>query len=367
MEGTNYGYNNQVNPVQSSGPQEIILKPKLGGFLFTYILFSLPSFLISSLVLIGVLIFFVFGLIGSIGSSVSQDLLPYRVISDSPSDSAILIYDLQGAIQTGTATLPDSSRATGVFTEIVKRDFAKIKEDESIKGVVFRMNTPGGSVFASEVLGDLITDLMEYKNQSQAIYYYDQIVASGGIWSAMKTNNFVVANPYGETGSIGVVLSLPNYSDLANNIGYSETVIKSSDSKDIGNPLRDITDTEMRYFQEIVDQKYNQFVSVVAKGRGIEVSAVQTIANGYLYSNEEALELGLVDELGDIEKASKKAAEIVNISEYDVLAIDTEIGLLDSFFSKTESAINRAQPIKTQDPLQQGVVYAIDINRNFAV
>lgn len=363
MEGTNYGYNNQITPVQTNKPQELILKPKLGGFLFTYILFSLPSFLISSLLLIGLFLLVVFGFIGSFSTTTAQDLLPYRTVLDSPSDASILIYDLQGEILTGSATLPDSSRATGIYTEVVKRDFQKIKDDQSIKGIVFRVNTPGGSVFASEILGDLIKDVTESKNQSTPVFYYDQIVASGGLWSTMKNKNYIVGSPYGETGSIGVIISLPNYGELANKVGYSETIIKSADSKDIGNPLRPITDGEKAYFQKSINDKYAQFVSVIAQGRGLEVSAVEKIANGFVYSNQEALEFGLIDELGSLETAYNKAAEIVKVTEYDVIAVDTEIGVFDSFFSKIESAITRAQPIKTNEPLQQGLVYAIDLNK----
>lgn len=351
---------------QSTKPQKIEIKPKLGGFFAAYVLFGLPQFVASLVWLLIAFLVMVSVLISFIGPSDPATMsLSYTTLRNNKSTAdAILIYDLTGAISTGDASIIDSDRATGIYTELVKRDFAKIKADDTIKNVVFRVNTPGGSVFASKVLGDQLTDLVLSKGQSEVVFYFDQIVASGGLWAAYKTNNYVVGSPYGQTGSIGVIMSLPNYQGLADKVGYSETIIKSGPSKDIGNPLRPLGEDERKFLQGQVDTVYKEFIDVVAEGRELEQAKVEPIANGYVYENSEALKYGLIDELGQIDTAINKAASNVGISEYNVYEVKTDAGFsslfANSWFPALKSINKVADKIDSSSSLQSGVVYAID-------
>jgi protease-4 len=353
--------------------QIVELKPKLGGFLISYIILSLPGFLSGLLwLLISVLVFIsVIAGLASGNSNSKNSELPLKLTQDNKATSGVLIYDLRGQIQTGTTILPASARATGIYTELVKEDFAKIKKDTNIKNVVFRLNTPGGSVFASEILGDLIADLIKAKGQSQAVFYYDQLAASGGLLATMKNeNNYIVGSTYGETGSIGVVLSVPNYKKLADNIGYSETVIKSTPNKDYGNPLRDLTPDERNFLQNQINDTYNQFVGIVQRGRKLPLEKVKEIANGFIYPNTKAKDYGLLDELGSVDLAVKKAADNAKLgNKYNVWELSLERGLLDGLVGnsvlssvlgiseKTAKMVDRATV------LQPGVVYALDLTK----
>lgn len=357
-----------------SDKQYIEVKPKVRGFFLTYILFSLPGFIaglvwlvITIIILVAVTSMAISGSNG--GNSSSANTLSLESVQKGGSEG-ILIYDLSGEIQTGSKTLPGSARNAGIYTEVVEKDFQKIKEDSKIKNVVFRLSTPGGSVFASQVLADLIKDLLDNKGQTQGVFYFDQIAASGGLWATYQNKNYVVGSKYGETGSIGVILSVTNYKKLADNIGFSQTTIKSSPSKDIGNPLRDLTPDETKFLQKQVDTEYLKFIGVVASGRSLSESKVKEFANGYVYTNNEALSLGLLDEIGGLDRAISKAASNAKLGNgYSVWQIKSELGLVDSLLSQTSlsslvnSTAQTAQQINKASALESGVVYAIEPSR----
>ena len=363
----------QIHP-NGLPPQVIEVKPRLKGFFFTYILFSLPGFL-AGLIWLGISAMILISLVtlsvtNSFNNNTVANGLSLETIQKGSNSEGLLIYDLSGEIQTGSRSLPTSARNAGIYTEIIARDFQKIKDDSKIKNVVFRLNTPGGSVFASQVLADQIKDLLENKGQTEAVFYFDQIAASGGLWAAFQNKNYVVGSKYGETGSIGVILEVSNFKKLADNIGYSQVTIKSSGSKDIGNPLRDLSLEETKFLQKQVDVEYAKFIKIVAEGRNLPEIKVKEFANGYVYKNPEALGLGLLNEVGGIDRAITRAAKNANInSGYNVWQIKSELGLVDSLLSQSsvgnllDSTAKTAGQINQTSSLQSGVLYAIDTSR----
>ncbi len=348
--------------------QVVEVRPRLGGFLISYVLFSLPGFLSGLVWLLISFIILVVILVSFAGSeSVSESSLEYDVLSQNEStENAVLIYDLQGAIMVGSRDMGPENRLEGIYTELVAKDFEAIKKDDNIKNVVFRVNTPGGMIFASEILGDQIEDLMRAKGQDQAVYYYDMISASGGLWATYKSNNYIVGNPYGETGSVGVLIAITNYKELADKVGYKQEVIKSSDTKDIGNPLKEISPDERRYLQEQVDKSYNRFVDLVSESRGIPRDKVLEFANGLTYDNETAKEYGMIDEVGQLDKAINKAASNSDLDEYDILQLKAQSSFFSSFSAESFLAETIGIPQSAQRAVDRssffepGMVYAID-------
>jgi signal peptide peptidase SppA len=351
-----------------SQPQVVEVRPRLGGFLVSYVLFSLPGFisgliwlLVSTILLFAILIAFV-------GSGAEQQAgLEYDVLSQNDNtDEAILIYDLQGPIMVGSREMGPEDRLEGIYTELVAKDFEAIKKDDNIKTVVFRVNTPGGMIFASEILGDQIEDLMNAKGQEQAVYYYDMIAASGGLWATYKSENYIVGNPYGETGSVGVLIAITNYKELADKVGYKQEVIKSSDTKDIGNPLKEMSPAERKYLQEQVDKSYNRFVDLVSESRGLPRDKVLEFATGLTYDNETAKEFGMIDEVGQLDKATSKAASNAGLDNYDILQLKAQSSLFGSFSGESFLANMLGIPQNAQRAVDRstffepGMVYAID-------
>ena len=363
-------FNSQSNSQSSS--QSIQLKG-LNGFLWTYFFFGLPGFLINSLIILILLISLV-GLV-SLSSKIekslespsqtakSENLKIAKKVGKPSGDDGILVYNLTGAISTGGK---GHTGKDGIWTDLVSRDFDLIKQNNQIKNVVFRLNTPGGEVFASEIIGDLIGDLVRAKGQQQTIFYFDQTVASGGLLAAYKNPNYVVASQYGETGSIGVRTSIPNFEKLASNIGYKELIIKSGANKDYGNPLREPLPEEVNFIQKQVDEKYESFVEIVAKGRNLQTGKVKEFANGFVYDNSVAKSFGLIDELGGVEIAYNKAAGNSQLGQnYNIWEMENLPNPLQEIFGGlgANAELGVLKKIESKISLKNGTIYAIEETR----
>ena len=347
--------------------QKITVKPELKGFFAVYLLSAIPG-IVSSFLWMLLLIIIVFGSIAGLGNANKQagnTPLSYTVTAgqDKPADNKILIYDLSGAISSGTGT---SNVGDGIYLDKVTSDFKKIKEDKTIKNVVFRFNSPGGEVYASQMLGDQIRGLMQAKGIATGVFYFDQIAASGALLATYKVPNYIIGNLYGETGSIGVRMSLPNFEKLADNIGYKETIIKAGENKDIGNPLRQTKPEELAYFQKMVDRTYDDFINIVALGRKMDVPKVKALANGFVYFNNDAVTSGLIDKVGTMDEAVIKASLDVNVANYQTVKVESVKSLLqnlgvESNLGNMLGLSNQAlDKINSTAKTKSGVMYGLD-------
>jgi protease IV len=346
--------------------QNIVIKPKIGGFLIAYILFSMPGFLIGLVSLLLLIILGIGAIAGSaaVNSNNSFQTLDLKSTNESNTENGILIYELAGAITSGNFTNPVGSEIV-INVDKVKADFDKIKKNSNIKNVVFKVNTPGGEIYASEILGDLMVDLQKSKVNAAPNVYFDQLAASGGLWASYKAGSFIVGSPYGETGSVGVILRLPNFKNLSEKVGYSETVIKSTTSKDIGNPLREISEIEKDYFQQQVNTSFGKFKQLVIDNRKLTSGQVDAIATGLTFPNPEAKQKGLIDQVGDIEFLVTKAAREANIgTDYKVWTIEKKTNPLQDLLSAGSFAnllgLQGLENATKSLGLKSGQLYAID-------
>ena len=356
-------YNNDKEEIQT-----IKVIPKLNNFLITFILFSLPGFL-TSLVWLLLSIFIFFATVGAISSfnfnNVDDFSLETSELQSGPSRNTILVYNLSGEITS-------SDISTGMISiNKVRDDFRKIKQNKEIKNVVFQLNTPGGEVFASKVLGDLILDLTKHLKQEQSVFYFNEVSASGGLMAAYTNNqNYIVASPHGETGSIGVLIALNNFTELSEKVGFEQIVFESGDLKGVGNPFQALSQTQRNYIQEMLNNEFNAFKNVVEKGRGLSSQEVDVLATGEVFANPEAKEKGLIDEIGSLDLSIQKAASNSDLKDYRVIETKDEISLVNSFFAKqsrleVKNILNFSLNALDKDVfrLQNGVLYAIDQRR----
>jgi protease IV len=350
----------------SNTDQNITIKPKIGGFLIAYILFSLPGFLIGLVSLLLVIIIGIGVIVGTASSKNNNSFqnLDFKSINDSTSENGILVYELTGEITSGNFGRP-SSTSPVINVDKVKQDFEQIKKNPKIKNVVFKVNTPGGEIYASEILGDLMSDLQKSKVNAAPNVYFDQLAASGGLWASYKAGSFIVGSPYGETGSIGVILHLPNFKSLSEKVGYSETVIKSTTSKDIGNPLRDISEIEKDYFQQQVNESFGKFKQLVVDNRKLTPTQVDAIATGLTFPNREAKQKGLIDQIGDIDFLVTKAAREANVgTDYKVWTIEKKTNPFQELLSANSFSnllgLQSLENVTKSLNLKSGQVYAID-------
>jgi len=185
----------------------------------------------------------------------------------------------------------------------------RFRDDESVAAVVLRIDSPGGTVGASQEISEEVKKLADKK---PVVVSMGGVAASGGYYIACPAST-IMANPGTITGSIGVVMEITNLKDLLNWMKIDNYVIKSGEYKDAGSPYRDLDEDERELFQEIVDSMHAQFEETVAEGRGMDPEKVSELADGRIYNGKQAMELGLVDELGNLWDAIDKAGELGGI------------------------------------------------------
>jgi protease-4 len=187
----------------------------------------------------------------------------------------------------------------------------KYRTNPSVKAIVLRINSPGGGVAPSQEIYEEILKTRQ-ADKKPVVASFGSVAASGGYYVASATD-LIVANPGSITGSIGVLLQIPNFSGLLQKIGVKSVVVKSGQHKDLASPTREMTDAERQILQGMLDDVHNQFIDVVAKGRQIDRKKVEAIADGRIFSGREAQSLGLVDHLGNLQDAIDRAGTLAGI------------------------------------------------------
>jgi len=190
-------------------------------------------------------------------------------------------------------------------------DLKRFGENPNVKAIVLRIDSPGGGVVASQEIYDAVQRVRN-KNNKAVIASMGTVAASGGYYIAAATDR-IVANPGTLTGSIGVIMETANVEGLLKKIGVEGIVVKSGKFKDVGSPLRKMTDEEQALLQAVMDDVHKQFIDAVAEGRALEPSAVQALADGRIFTGRQAKEAKLVDELGNLEDAIQLAADLAGI------------------------------------------------------
>jgi protease-4 len=191
----------------------------------------------------------------------------------------------------------------------VIEDLKTFENDESVKAIVLRVDSPGGGVGPAQEIHAAVKAL----KSKPVIVSMGSVAASGGYYIAAPAAH-VFANPGTITGSIGVIMEFPDIAQLLEKIGLHRRVIKSGEFKDIGSPVRDMTPAERELLQGLIDDVYMQFAEAVASGRNMDIEEVKNIADGRIFSGRQAKELGLIDELGGLQAAIEYASRRVGIS-----------------------------------------------------
>lgn len=185
------------------------------------------------------------------------------------------------------------------------------RDNESIKAIVLRVDSPGGGVGPSQEIYD---EVLLVDQKKPVVVSMGSVAASGGYYIAAAARE-IVANPGTITGSIGVIMEFANFRELMDKIGLSSVVVKSGEYKDIGSPTREMSVREQQILQDLIDDVHRQFVTSVATGRELDEESVKLIADGRIFSGSRAMALGLVDRMGNLDVAITRAAELAGIKE----------------------------------------------------
>jgi len=216
---------------------------------------------------------------------------------------AVAVIRLDGTITSGSE---EFFAVQGITPERVA-DLLEQAADPSIKAVVVRVNSPGGSVVASD---EIYRAFLEF--EKPLVIWMGEMAASGGYYIACG-GDYVFAHPDTLTGSIGVISQFFNVEELLDEIGVDVVVITSGPRKDVGSLFREMTEEEQALWAGIIDETYEGFVELVAQARDLPLEEMRELADGSIYTGRQALELGLVDQVGTPDDAIAKAAELGGI------------------------------------------------------
>ena len=222
--------------------------------------------------------------------------------------SAVGVVEIYGAISQGS-----SSRSWDRGSQQISKRIRSLSADKDVKAIVLDINTPGGSVGSVQEIYSAIKRA-KAETKKPFVARFGEVSASGGYYVASACD-LVVAHPGTITGSIGVIFSVTNLEGLLKKVGVRSEAIKSGKFKDIGSPMREMTTEEHKLLQGMIDDSYEQFVAAVAEGRKMTVEKTKALADGRIYTGRQALDLGLVDKLGDLQEALDAAGELGGIGK----------------------------------------------------
>lgn len=267
------------------------------------------------------------------------DMVDGSAISASVRGDAIAVIELNGTIDSSSSQLAVSS--TMITPDQVSELLRQAAAMDNVKAVVVKVNSPGGSAIASDEIYHLFLDF-----EKPVVIWMGEMAASGGYYISCG-GDYIFAHRGTLTGSIGVISMFTNAEQLLEKIGVEVSVITSGAHKDMGSFSRDMTEEERYIWSTIIDQIYDDFVQVIATSRGLSEDTVRQLADGRIYTGQQALELELVDEVGLFTDAVTKAAELGGIEgEPEVIDLKSIPTLLETLYGlQGRSAIPTLQEL----------------------
>lgn len=263
------------------------------------------------------------------------------VVQDG-SGPRVALVKVSGAISSGDST----STMTGGDTLVAELE--AIRRSDRYRGVILELDTPGGAVLPSAEVSEEVRKLRD--DGIKVLAWMRGTTASGGYYIASQADR-IVAAPDTLTGSIGVILEYFDASGLARKVGVQPIVIKSGALKDMGSPFRDLTAEERRVLQKMIDEAYARFVDAVASGRDLDRAEVRSLADGRIYTGEQAAKNGLVDELGTRSEAYAALAKLLDRPaaagrSLHVVTYERRLGLLDQLLAVSSRPLTLADVVR---------------------
>ncbi len=274
------------------------------------------------LIIVGIFVV-VFGGIGLIiSSSISEigagfgnksDALTEKVIIKGEDEipDKIALISMFGAIGGGGS----EHQGEGSVSQLSRR-LRKAAKDNKVKAVILQVNSPGGGLTASDLIHN---EIVQLKNAGKpVVVWVCGLAASGGLYVSAPTD-WIVASPTSLIGSIGVIMQRMEIKELLEKIGVKSKPIKSTTMKDLGSPFREMTQEEETYFSELINTMNEKFISIIVEGRHLSSEKVHSLASGKIFTAEESLEHGLIDDIGYFDRAFEKARELADASSPDLI------------------------------------------------
>ncbi|MDD2475344.1 MAG: signal peptide peptidase SppA [Dysgonamonadaceae bacterium] len=285
---------------------------------------------------------------------------------ESSKNHIALLYAV-GEINSGTGS-------SNIQDKYLVNEIEKLRKNENVKAVVLRVNSPGGSAYASEQIWKAISDL---KTDKPVVVSMSDVAASGGYYISCNASK-IVAQPTTITGSIGIFGMFPNMKKTSEKLGLDVDVVKTHEYGDFGNFARPMRDGEKEILQSYVERGYDLFLTRCAEGRNIPKDSLALYAEGRVWTGKQAKEIGLVDELGDLKKAIEIAADLASIDDYLVYEYpkmrtfieelldnkqkDIAAETLKEYLGDHYQILSLVKNIKEQDYVQARLPYNFNVN-----
>ena len=252
---------------------------------------------------------------------------------DEKVDEQVAVYYAYGEIVQSQGTGLGMSQEHQIVGEKMIKDLQDLREDDDVKAVVIRVNSPGGSAFASEQIWREVCLLKEKK---PVVVSMGGMAASGGYYISCAANR-IFAEPTTLTGSIGIFGMIPDMSELmTEKIGLKFDVVKTNEMSDIGTMARPFNEAESAQMQKMINRGYDLFTKRVADGRGMAQDSVKLIAEGRVWTGEQGLNIGLVDELGNLDDAVAHAAELAKVEKFRAVGYPAPDNPFDQLLNQTK-------------------------------
>ena len=252
------------------------------------------------------------------------------IYAENDKNDKIAIIYAEGQIIDGKSN--DNSMGSITISNAIR----KAADDETVKAIVLRVNSPGGSALASEVIWH---EVNLARNKKPVVVSMGRYAASGGYYISCDANK-IFAEPYTITGSIGVFGMVLNTEQLVENkLGINVEVVKTNKNADFGNVFRPLSETEHAYIQTQIEDIYDTFITRVADGRNMTKEQVDSIGQGRVWSAKDAVEIGIVDEIGSIQDAIDEAAKLAYIQDYKLIELPKVKNFMEQIFDNLETSI----------------------------
>ena len=287
-------------------------------------------------------------------SLISLDLTPrIRPLEEHTVEGSkgpkILLTDVSGFLsEEGPAPIVVVGGTTPRVPLLVRfrEELKKASEDSGIRALVIRINSPGGTVTASDILFNEL-DTFRRTVRVPVIAVMMDVAASGGYYVALAADT-IIAHPTSVTGSIGVILVTMNAEGLMQKLGLAASAIKSGERKDMGSPFRALSDDERKIFQSVIDGLHGQFVAKVVETRKIPIETARAIADGRIYTAQQALELKLVDRIGYMGDALAMARRAIGADEARVVVYQRPREHRATYYARAEAPASSLDATLTQ-------------------
>ncbi len=255
-----------------------------------------------------------------------------EVWSSGRGDTKVVMIPLTGMIMLGS---DGGLFATETPAQRALLSIKRATHDEKVRAIILQINSGGGGITASDIIYKALLDFKASSPDRRVVSIFGDVSASGAYYIALASDH-IIAHPTTITGSIGVLIQSMNIRELSDKIGIKDVTIKSGKNKDMLNPMSEINPEQQLMVQKLVDGMHARFVGLVAKGRDLPLQDVQELADGRIYSADEALALKLIDQIGYWDDAVKKTAEILDVDTVKIYRYEQNF-TFSSFFKAMQS------------------------------